>query len=36
MGFFDLKVICINCEKEVGLNRYKTADGWICPACFKL
>lgn len=36
MGFFDLKAICINCEKEIGLNRFKTADGWICPACFKL
>lgn len=35
MGFFSLKSICSNCEKEVGLNRYKIAEGWICPACFK-
>jgi len=36
MGFFDLKATCINCQKEVGLNRFKTAEGWICPNCFKL
>lgn len=36
MGFFDLKATCINCENEVGLNRYKTAEGWICPNCYKL
>ena len=36
MGFFDLKATCINCEKEIGLNRFKTAEGWICPDCFKL
>lgn len=36
MGFFDLKAICSICKKEVGLNRYKTADGWICPYCSKL
>ena len=36
MGFFDLKATCINCEKEVGLNRFKTAEGWVCPNCFKL
>ena len=36
MGFFDLKATCIYCEKEVGLNRFKTADGWLCPGCYKL
>jgi hypothetical protein len=36
MGFFDLKATCINCEKEIGLNRYKTAEGWICTSCMKL
>lgn len=35
MGFFDKKVICDTCGEEVGLNRFKTAEGWICPKCFK-
>lgn len=35
MGFFSKKVTCGTCSSEVGLNRYKTADGWICPSCFK-
>ncbi|HEX2953899.1 MAG TPA: SHOCT domain-containing protein [Bacillota bacterium] len=32
MGFF--KATCDTCQKEVGLNRFKTAEGWICPDCF--
>jgi len=36
MGFFDIKAICINCEKEVGLNRYTTAEGDLCSDCHKL
>ncbi len=37
MGFFDRKVICGVCDKEVGLNRYKLkkSDAWICPKCLK-
>lgn len=36
MGFFDLKVTCVCCNnKEVGLNRYKIKDGWLCPSCMK-
>lgn len=35
MGFFDLKAICSNCQKEIGLNRFKIKDGWICPECFR-
>lgn len=33
MGIFS-KVSCIICEKEVGLNRSKTAEGHICIDCF--
>lgn len=36
MGFFDIKAICINCEKEVGLNRFTTAEGDLCSDCHKL
>lgn len=36
MGFFDLKAVCINCRKEMGLHRYKVMGGWLCPDCFKL
>ncbi|MGV8906269.1 MAG: hypothetical protein ACOH15_06705 [Acetobacterium sp.] len=36
MGFFDIKAICVNCEKEVGLNRYTTAEGDLCSECHKL
>lgn len=36
MGFFDLKATCINCKKEIGLYKHKTAAGCICPDCFKL
>lgn len=35
MGFFDRSVICGTCGEKTGLNRYKTAEGWICPKCFK-
>jgi hypothetical protein len=35
MGFLGLTTTCINCEKEVGINRYKTADGWLCIHCLK-
>lgn len=36
MGFFDLKVTCSICNKEIGLNRYQIANkGWICKECFK-
>lgn len=35
MGFFG-KEVCSICEKEVGLNRTRIADGkYICPSCFK-
>lgn len=33
MGF--LKETCQVCNSEVGLNRWKIKDGWICPNCFK-
>lgn len=36
MSFFDIKAICINCEKEVGLNRFTTAEGDLCSDCHKL
>ncbi|MNT35967.1 hypothetical protein D3C72_1720210 [compost metagenome] len=29
------KLTCINCEKDLGLNRFKCKDGWVCPDCFK-
>lgn len=36
MGFFDLKVQCSVCDKEVGLNRYQLQKNvWICPTCKK-
>lgn len=37
MGFFDLKVFCGVCDKEIGLNRYKIkkSNAWVCPECFK-
>lgn len=35
MGFFDRKAICAICDKEVGLNRFKIVDGWVCPSCAK-
>ena len=36
MGFFDLKVKCAACDKEVGLNRYQIDKNvWLCPNCFK-
>lgn len=36
MGFFDFKVTCSICNKDVGLNRFQIANKeWICPACFK-
>jgi len=29
------KTVCCVCGKEIGLlNRYKLADGWLCPSCF--
>ncbi|NMC57004.1 MAG: SHOCT domain-containing protein [Eubacteriaceae bacterium] len=31
-----IKVKCINCNKEIIVNKYKTADGWICGKCFSL
>ena len=35
MGFFDRKVICGVCGREVGLNRYKVkkSNAWVCPDC---
>lgn len=33
LGFFDSRVICVLCDKEVGLNRNKTIHGWICRSC---
>ncbi len=35
MSFFEPNVTCVKCEKEIGLNRFKTNEGWMCPACFK-
>jgi ribosomal protein L37AE/L43A len=37
MGFFDKKVTCAVCQKEIGLNRFRIADKqWICPKCYKM
>ncbi|WP_300903365.1 SHOCT domain-containing protein [uncultured Clostridium sp.] len=37
MGFFDLKVKCIICGNDVGLNRYQLSKNiWICPSCLKV
>ena len=37
MGFFDLKVTCVCCkDNQVGLNRFKIKDGWLCPSCMKI
>lgn len=36
MGFFDLKVTCVGCDRTVGLNRFQLRkDTWLCPACEK-
>jgi|GEM_PF-3226856 len=35
MGYFDFKELCVHCEKRVGLNRFKTAEGFLCADCFK-
>lgn len=33
MGIF--KAECSECHAEVGLNRFKISDGWLCPDCMK-
>lgn len=35
MGYFDFKELCTHCGKRVGLNRFKTAKGFLCADCFK-
>ncbi len=36
MGFFDLKVKCVVCDNDTGLNRFQLKkDVWICPNCLK-
>ncbi len=35
MSFFKAKVTCVGCGQTVGLNRFKTPHGWLCPTCFK-
>ena len=37
MEFFNKKVICEICGKEIGLNRYKIrkSNTWVCPDCLK-
>lgn len=35
MGLFGKKETCCVCGKDVGFNKSKTAEGWLCPDCYK-